>query len=463
MSDKHKHRNFLRVLLDYLSGKLTGKERNTLEREMEKDPFLADAVEGLTNLNDEQVKKDLLDLNRRIEKRVYRSKRLVFYRIAATVAVFFLITSMFFWLVSNRIDNIPGNMQVTESVERKSDQSEKEIPTNEKAEHETELDEEIVETETENDSRRKEIAKETIIAQKPAEKQITQEFQEKDDAEEYIAVTSQPHDETEAEEITIAFVEEETKEDISTVISVQKKALTAPVAATRRDISENEAMLKKSSGKISGVVVSAEDNIPVPGVNITEKGKSTGTVSDPDGKFLIETESDSNVTLVADFIGMEKEEVQVAAEESVRIELKTSVSALEEVVIRSYGVKGKEGAAEDDTMIRENDMNNRASRQKAYPSPDYGSFREYIQENIKFPDKDSINERAVVVLNVTIKKTGEIGDIEVVRTKGGNFSKEAKRLIKEGPAWIPALEEGEEVDSDVRVRIVFQRSQDENP
>ncbi len=463
MSDKHKHRNLLRVLLDYLSGKLSGKERNTLEREMEKDPFLADAVEGFVDLSDEQVKEDLLDLNRRIEKRAYRGKRIVFYRIAASVAVLFVVTAMFFWLINNKIDDIPGNMQVTESIEKKSDQSEKEIPTIGKAEDETEPDEEIAETETEKDSGEKEVAEETIIAQEPAEKQITQEFQEKDDAEEYIAVTSQPQDESETEEITIALVEEETKEDISTVISVQKKALTAPVAAARRDISQDKAMLKKSSGKISGVVVSAEDNEPVPGVTITEKGKSMGTVSDPDGKFLIETESDSNVTLVADFIGMEKEEVQVADEENVRIELKPSVSALDEVVITSYGVKGKEGAAETDTMSSENEMNNRASRQKAYPGPDYGSFREYIQENIKFPDKDSINDRAVVVLNVTIKKTGEIGDIEVVRTKGGDFSKEAIRLIKEGPAWIPAVEEGEEVDSDVRVRIVFQRLQDENP
>jgi len=42
-----------------------------------------------------------------------------------------------------------------------------------------------------------------------------------------------------------------------------------------------------------------------------------------------------------------------------------------------------------------------------------------------------------------------------VRSKGRIYSDEAIRLLKEGPAWKPAIEYGIEKSERVRLRIVF--------
>src|SRR4051812_18495520 len=46
---------------------------------------------------------------------------------------------------------------------------------------------------------------------------------------------------------------------------------------------------------VSGKVLSKEDNTPIPGVTVVVKGSTNGTTTDIDGKFQIETKSDSDV------------------------------------------------------------------------------------------------------------------------------------------------------------------------
>ncbi len=45
MSDNNKYRNSdIKKLIDYLRNHISGKERNAFERNLEKDPFEADAM-----------------------------------------------------------------------------------------------------------------------------------------------------------------------------------------------------------------------------------------------------------------------------------------------------------------------------------------------------------------------------------------------------------------------------------
>jgi len=60
---------------------------------------------------------------------------------------------------------------------------------------------------------------------------------------------------------------------------------------------------------VSGKVTSAEDGLPIPGVNILEKGTLNGTTTDFDGIYRIEVSE--GATLVFSYIGYEKQEVEV--------------------------------------------------------------------------------------------------------------------------------------------------------
>jgi len=57
-------------LFRYLSDGLSEEERYALEREIQKDPFIEEALEGLSTLGPKQARKDLSRLRSRINKRI---------------------------------------------------------------------------------------------------------------------------------------------------------------------------------------------------------------------------------------------------------------------------------------------------------------------------------------------------------------------------------------------------------
>lgn len=50
----------------------------------------------------------------------------------------------------------------------------------------------------------------------------------------------------------------------------------------------NIGLITAQTKKVTGVVISSEDNEPIVGASVLVKGTSTGTVTDFDGKFTIE-------------------------------------------------------------------------------------------------------------------------------------------------------------------------------
>lgn len=83
--------------------------------------------------------------------------------------------------------------------------------------------------------------------------------------------------------------------------------------------------------KVTGVVISADDGLPVIGATILVKGhESIGTATDIDGKFTLTVPS-SDSKLVISSIGMEQ--LEVTAQPNMEIELKTNSEVLDEVVV----------------------------------------------------------------------------------------------------------------------------------
>lgn len=94
------------------------------------------------------------------------------------------------------------------------------------------------------------------------------------------------------------------------------------------------------SVKISGVVIDADDKLPLPGVSVVEKGTSNGVSSDIDGVFNLNVSS-SNATIVVSFTGYKKQEIALNGKTSVNIALSQEMQALEEVVVVGYGTVKK--------------------------------------------------------------------------------------------------------------------------
>jgi hypothetical protein len=141
----------------------------------------------------------------------------------------------------------------------------------------------------------------------------------------------------------------------------------------------------------------------------------------------------------------------------VDIAMVPDIVAMEEVVVVGYAPQKKmdmTGAVSTVAVPAEKDN---ADYQAAEPSIGYPAFKEYIEQNLSFPEGATL-ERAVVVLNFTIPSGGgHPRDITVLKSPGADFSREAIRLMENGPSWKPAIAGGQAVQSGQRVRIVFKR------
>ncbi len=91
---------------------------------------------------------------------------------------------------------------------------------------------------------------------------------------------------------------------------------------------------------VTGRVISAQDNEPLPSVTIVVKGTTTGTTTDIDGNYRLEVPA-GNQTLVFSFIGYETREVSVGNQSTINVSLSEDVRSLNEVVVIGYGSQRK--------------------------------------------------------------------------------------------------------------------------
>ncbi|MDP5044310.1 MAG: carboxypeptidase-like regulatory domain-containing protein, partial [Leeuwenhoekiella sp.] len=70
--------------------------------------------------------------------------------------------------------------------------------------------------------------------------------------------------------------------------------------------------------KITGTVTIAADGMPLPGVTVLVKGTSTGTTTDFDGKYELNTASEDAV-LVFSYVGMKTLEIPVNGKSEINV------------------------------------------------------------------------------------------------------------------------------------------------
>jgi len=103
MSDKNKNRKTrLTDFFRYHRNELSGEERNSFERELQKDPFAEEASEGFHSILQDSAAEDISDLEKRLKSRTSERKSFTLYRIAASVAVLIAISSIFIIIEKNK-------------------------------------------------------------------------------------------------------------------------------------------------------------------------------------------------------------------------------------------------------------------------------------------------------------------------------------------------------------------------
>jgi len=91
--------------------------------------------------------------------------------------------------------------------------------------------------------------------------------------------------------------------------------------------------------RITGTVRDSS-GAPIPGVSVTIKGTSTGTVTDASGNFAI-TVPDENARLVFSYVGFQQQEVAVGGRTTINVTLQNSTRTMDQVVVVGYGTQRK--------------------------------------------------------------------------------------------------------------------------
>jgi len=101
--------------------------------------------------------------------------------------------------------------------------------------------------------------------------------------------------------------------------------------------------------QVSGTVISAEDNQPIPGVSVYVKGTTVGTITNINGEYTLDVPSNAT-DLVFSFVGMKSLELPITGP-VINATLEPDVLGLEEVLVIAYGRIRKESLTGSASVI----------------------------------------------------------------------------------------------------------------
>jgi hypothetical protein len=440
--NKKHNKKGLENFLDYSGSQMTGRERNIFEKDLQKDPFETDAAEGLSTLSREEVLHDMKELTNHLSARTGKSKRFIFYRAAAAVAAILVVGTLIILLTSD-LKQIFERVAVTEN----SQPDKENIIRGEEKSEQVISEESLTESEVPATNIPAVSENETGTSSEPEGAVKISESAEENKKQ----IVGGTDDRIETRDDTYLIDADKGPENVE-----ENKALPI-IKATKSETSNAGKIITRKyiDNYVRGVVISSEDKLPLPGATVKIRGTTAGTYTDQNGNFELPVQPNAEITLVAEYIGMEQSQISLDTADEVQITLAPSETDPDEVVVIGYGVQKKSNITGAISTIEIDD-----NPDYQLPSPVIGNrkFKEYIKENLQYPSYDTIDERNVVVLNFVIAENGRPKNISVLKSPGKSFSDEAIRLLVSGPDWYPAKRNGKIIEEGTMIRIVFKKS-----
>ena len=96
-------------------------------------------------------------------------------------------------------------------------------------------------------------------------------------------------------------------------------------------------VLMAQTKEISGKVTSADDGGAIPGVSVSVKGTTLGTITDMDGVFRLKVPQDAK-SLLFTFVGMASQEVIIGNQSKISVKLISENISVDEVVVTALGI-----------------------------------------------------------------------------------------------------------------------------
>jgi len=162
------------------------------------------------------------------------------------------------------------------------------------------------------------------------------------------------------------------------------------------------------NGNVHGTILSAEDNTPLPGVNVVIKGTINGTATDLDGRFSLNI-SESPSILVISFIGMQTREVEVQAGAVITVEMPSDITQLSEVVVVGYGVSERRALSASVSMRGVASLNGRVAGVQIEEDGDYDDAQTGRQRKEEIQEAEQRLYQELLNLNSIRSNFSDVG------------------------------------------------------
>lgn len=396
------------VLEDYLDGKLDAKAMYQVEKLSLEDPFVAEALAGLSQSPRRSQSLSILQkqLQERIAQKPVEQKRwrITSQRlsIASAAAVLFITVSILFWLKGNKhqeeLAKLPKKVEVNISPQVAKDKTI--VPQAP-----------IVKDEVDKAFK---VASENQLAKNKAMNKSAK-----------LAATAASTAALNETNLQESFKKQEMAARMPVAISAQQDRVAdsnLPADALQGKI----AGLKVTNSinqQIRGKVIAVDNGEPLPGVKVTLLNTKNTATTNANGEFNIVGDS-LNKTISVAALGFKTKQVTIDAAKPATITLVPEQNSLSEVVVTGYGVQKKQSVTSSTSVILP----------QAMPINGWDAYQEYLAKNNKLISTKPAEK--TVELTFKVDKKGNPTNIRVFKSQGSALDKEAKRLLKEGPKWI---------------------------
>lgn len=377
------------VLEDYLDGKLDAKAMHRVEKLSLEDPFVAEALAGLSQSPKRTQSLSLLQkqLAERIAQKPIEKKRWAItsqrLSIASAAAVLFIAVCILFWMKGNKRQEM-----LAANEPKKVDVSIAPQVTKERKDTNSVLTTEVViskpaitKTVPKKETDKVELIKNAPIVANTNEAVVASSPMAARMADQKAA----------AQELEVITLAKEKKE-------VQARSSVTALPSKAEGI---------TPGQFKGKVVSKDTGMPIEGAIVRLESADRGTTTDRNGEFRLVADSTQNQTLTVGYSGFSTTEVGAKSNQPANVLLEVNKNALITIV---------------------------ASKNNVTPLGGWDNYQKYLRANHKF--FKLTKAIAEIELSFVIKKDGSVSSIKVIQSADKVKDKEAIRLLKDGPKWI---------------------------
>lgn len=445
----------LSEIFDYLGLKTDKGKKHQMEKEMQKDPFLADAVEGFSKVDQQRAKEDIENINLKIRNQQKRSSKPLLFA-AATVAIL-IIAGASYIIVQKTFTDQQRILLSKEQTLQEKDSSElydavQEINSmkldndqDQLAMEESVDQTELVYGKPENDKDK------PALSEDPADSDLAV-VEDYDIEEDFLIIEAE----------ILAFQESDTpvvvRSEVNTTIAeslqdTSGKSLVAQeyrvAGAAAPVMSAQEPVLDEQIMK--GFVIDKTNSEPIAGVTIRLEGTNQVAITGNNGEFSIAQPNNQENTYKAQFVGMRTEEFTPSGLTYQVIAIDQELTSLEEVVVtRQRSNRLLSGNRRDQADAKQSE------KQIFKPEPVIGfeNYQNYLDENAFLESHVELPQQPVMV-RFEVNNQGQPLNIQTISTTNNLLSQKTVNIIAGGPLWTVPDNPSEFNTEPVFMAIVF--------